>query len=76
METLIKSNDLILIGYVESLLRGAAIEHVVLDTNMSVLEGSVGAIPRRVVVHGDDFHRARVILHEVGLAHEFADDQG
>ena len=76
METLIKSNDLILIGYVESLLRGADISHVVLDTNMSVLEGSVGAIPRRVVVNAHDINRARVILHDVGLAHEFANDKG
>lgn len=71
METLIKSNDLVLIGYVEALLRGADIDHVVLDTNMSVLEGSVGAIPRRVVVHTRDMNRARVIMHDVGLAHEF-----
>ncbi|MHA1546977.1 MAG: putative signal transducing protein [Alphaproteobacteria bacterium] len=74
MQTLVKSNDLVLIGYVEALLRGADIDHVVLDTNMSVLEGSVGAIPRRVVVHAQDINRARVILHDVGLAHEFADD--
>jgi len=76
LETLIKSNDLILIGYVESLLRGADINHVVLDTHMSILEGSVGAIPRRVVVNTRDISRARVILHEVGLAHEFTDDKG
>jgi hypothetical protein len=47
----------------------------VLDQNMSILEGSVGVIPRRILVHEDDNRAARQVLADAGLAHELrADD--
>ena len=65
-----KSNDIVLIGFVRSLLDDAGIENVLLDTNMSVLEGSIGILPQRIVVWEDDFDEARGLLREAGLAHE------
>jgi hypothetical protein len=42
---------------------------------MSIIEGSLGVLPRRILVHEDDNLAARQILHDAGLAHELrADD--
>jgi hypothetical protein len=47
----------------------------VLDQNMSIIEGSLGVLPRRILVHEDDNREARQILEDAGLAHELrADD--
>jgi hypothetical protein len=47
----------------------------VLDQNMSVIEGSLGVLPRRILVHEEDNRAARAILTDAGLAHELrADD--
>ncbi len=73
MKTLVKSNDPVLMGYVRSLLKGADIVHFDLDANMSIMEGSVGIIPRRVMVADDEIGSARTLLHEAGLAHECAE---
>jgi hypothetical protein len=46
----------------------------VLDQNMSVLEGSLGILPRRVLVPEEDLIRARRLLADAGLAHELRPD--
>jgi len=63
-------------GYVCSLLEGERITHFVLDGNMSIMEGSVGVIPRRVMVADDEIGAARTLLHEAGLAGECAEPDG
>jgi hypothetical protein len=70
MQELLRSNDLVLISFVEALLREADIAHLVLDGHMSVLEGSVGALPRRVLVDEDQHARAERLLAAEGLGHE------
>lgn len=70
MEELVRTNDLVLISYVEALLRDAGIEPLVVDQNMSVVEGSLGVLPRRVLVTGDDLDRARHILKSAGIGEE------
>jgi hypothetical protein len=65
-----RTNDVVLVSAVGALLDGADIHHLVLDQNMSVLEGSLGVIPRRILVHDDDVGQARTVLTEAGLAHE------
>lgn len=65
-----KSNDVVLIGFVRSLLDDAGIDNVLLDTNMSVLEGSIGILPQRIAVWEEDLVAARGLLREAGLAHE------
>lgn len=62
MIELIRTNDLILISWLTAHLEGAGIGHVVLDAHTSVLEGSIGAIPRRVMVLATDEEQARTIL--------------
>jgi len=74
MRELVRTNDVVLVSAIEALLDGADIGHLVLDQNMSILEGSVGVIPRRILVHEDDNRAARRLLKDAGLAHELRPD--
>jgi hypothetical protein len=69
-----RTNDMVLVSAVGALLDGADIHHLVLDSNMSVVEGSLGVLPRRILVHDDDAKAARRLLTEAGLGHELRDD--
>jgi len=66
MKELFKTNDPVLLSFATSLLADQNIEAVVLDSHTSVLEGSIGAIPRRLMVEDDDYERARRLLVEAG----------
>ncbi len=70
MEELIRTNDLVLISFVEALLKDADIGYLVADQAMSALEGMVGAFPRRVLIDADDADRARRLIVDAGLGHE------
>lgn len=70
MREIVRTNDPVLLSAIEALLNGAGIEHMVLDQNMSVLEGSLGFLQRRIVVATDQETAARNILRDAGLAHE------
>ena len=48
MREIVRTNDAVLITAIEALLKGAGIRHMVLDQNMSVLDGSLGMLPRRI----------------------------
>ena len=70
LREIMRTNDMVLVSAVGALLDGANIHHLVLDQNMSVIEGSLGIIPRRILVHEDADLQARRVLTEAGLAHE------
>ena len=70
MKELIRTNDAVVISFVESLLKDAGIGCFVADQNMSVLDGSIGVLPRRVMVVDDDLAAARRILADAGIANE------
>lgn len=74
LRELVRTNNAVLISAVGALLEGAGIEHIVLDQHMSVLEGSLGMLPRRILVAEDDVTPARRILTDAGLAHELRPD--
>lgn len=76
MIELIKTNNIVTISFVEALLNEEGIEFLVLDQNMSILEGSIGAIPRRVMVRNEALQRARRILQEADLGHELKASTG
>jgi hypothetical protein len=76
MREIVRTNDAVLITAIEALLKGAGIRHMVLDQNMSVLEGSLGIMPRRILVDEDSAARARRLLTDAGLAHELRPDAG
>ena len=68
MRTLTLSNDPVRLSFLAALLRDAGIESVVLDAYVSAVEGSIGAIPRRLAVLAEDEGRARRVLAEAGEA--------
>ncbi len=74
MRELVRTNDAVLISAIEALLKGAHIDHLVVDQNMSVLEGSIGIFPRRILVGEHEFEAARRLLEEAGFAHELRRD--
>jgi len=67
MKILLQTNDAVLISFVESLLNEANIHHAVLDGHMSVMEGSLGVLPRRVLVEDADWRRAVQLIKEAGV---------
>jgi len=75
MIELIRTNDAVVISYIESLLRDAGIGFFVADQNMSVLDGSIGVLPRRIMVVDDDAEAARRLLTDAGFAKEIRRDR-
>ena len=75
MRELVRTNDIVLVSAIGALLDGANIHHLVVDQNMSVIDGSIGVLPRRILVHDDDDREARQLLSDAGLAHELRPDE-
>jgi Putative prokaryotic signal transducing protein len=74
LRELIRVNDPVLVSAVGALLDGAGIRYLVLDQNMSVIEGSLGILPRRILVNERCVDEARRLLEEAGLGHELRPD--
>lgn len=70
MEELLRTTDITLIPLVKSLLDEQGIVSFELDVNMSVLEGSIGIFPRRLMVRADQADDARRILRLSGVKFE------
>jgi hypothetical protein len=68
MRIVAMSNDLVRLSFLSALLRDAGIGCVLLDGNVSAVEGSIGAFPRRLAVAAGDEARARQVLAEAGEA--------
>ena len=73
MVEIVRTNDIVLVGFLQSLLENANIPVLVADGHMSVLEGSIGAFPRRLLVPEDHGRQARRLVREAGLAAELRD---
>jgi hypothetical protein len=69
MAELVRTNDLAVISAIEGLLGGADIPYQVADRNMSVLEGSIGAIQMRILVADECETEARELLADADLGH-------
>ncbi|MCB1480189.1 MAG: DUF2007 domain-containing protein [Rhodobiaceae bacterium] len=69
MVELLRTNDVVALSYVRALLSEAGIGHMIMDENMSVLEGSIGVIPRRVLVEDESRDQAARILADADLGH-------
>jgi hypothetical protein len=64
MKELLRTNDTVRLSWLQALLSSAGIETVVLDRHTSIIEGSIGAIPRRLMVPDEEWARARDLLAE------------
>ncbi|WP_173931027.1 DUF2007 domain-containing protein [Chelativorans sp. Marseille-P2723] len=67
MVELIRTNDAVIISFVESLLRDAGIGYMVADQNMSIMEGSLGVLPRRILVAEEEAAEAHKLLADAGV---------
>ncbi len=67
MRELLRTNDLVLISYLDATLAAEGIPLLVLDGNASVVDGSIGLLPRRLMVDDDDLAAARAVVEALGL---------
>ncbi len=67
MTELLRTTDIVLLSYVNSLLSDAGIPVLVADVHVSSVEGSIGAFPRRVLIAAEDWNESVAILTEAGL---------
>jgi hypothetical protein len=67
MRELIRTNDLVLLSYASHVLEEEGITPYVFDNHMSAMEGSIGALPRRLMVEEDDFTRAAWVLGNASI---------
>eukprot|EP00439_Symbiodinium_sp_Y106_P088829 s1_g1365.t1 len=62
VKELLRTNDVVLLSFLEARLQGEGIEPFILDMNASIVEGSIGILPRRLMVIDEDFERAKGIV--------------
>lgn len=74
MQEIVRTNDAVLITAIEALLKSADILCFIADQNMSVMEGSLGFLPRRILVSDDDMQRATQLLTEAGYGNALKSD--
>ena len=73
MVEILRTNDLVLISVIESILKAERVAYFVADQNMAAAEGSLGFLPRRVLVDAKQKERARRLIVEAGLGKELLD---
>ena len=64
MKELLRSNDPTVIAFAKALLNGEGIALFEMDVNMSILEGSIGILPRRIMVRDEDLFRATAVMRD------------
>ena len=65
MKEVIRTNNLILISRVQTILDETGIQNKLLDTHASNIEGNISAIQRRLVVSNDDFHQSQKLINDL-----------
>ncbi|WP_017932570.1 putative signal transducing protein [Robiginitomaculum antarcticum] len=70
MVTVIKTNNIVTLSFAEAVLKDSDIHCFVADTHSSIIEGSIGIIPRRIMILDEDSAAARRALELAGLAEE------
>jgi hypothetical protein len=68
MKELLRTNDLVRLSWAEAMLADAGIETLVLDQHTSIVEGSIGAIQRRLMVAEGNYRRACALIATAGDA--------
>lgn len=68
MREILRSNDPVLINFVVVLLRDASLSPQLVDEHVSAIEGSIGALPRRVLIADDELPQAKRVMQEADLS--------
>ncbi|MCB1529113.1 MAG: DUF2007 domain-containing protein [Hyphomicrobiaceae bacterium] len=74
MRELLRTNDQVLLSFVQALLRDAGITALLADSNMSIMEGSIGMLPRRLLVAEEHIAAARQVLQDADLGQWVKED--
>ena len=69
MRAVLKTIDPVVLNYAANVLEQEGIEAVIFDTHASVMDGSMGFLPRRLMVLDEDFDRALKLLRQVVPGH-------
>ncbi len=64
MKELLRTNNFVYLSFAQAVLKDAGVDVLVFDSHMSVMEGSLGVLPRRLMVAVDELARAKKILAE------------
>ncbi|MDO8884617.1 MAG: DUF2007 domain-containing protein [Pseudotabrizicola sp.] len=64
MKELLRTNDITVIAYAQTLLQGEGIATFEMDVHMSILDGSLGILPRRLMVRDQDLFMARTVMRD------------
>ncbi len=75
MKELLRSNDPVLMSFLDALLGDAGIPFTIVDQNMSIIEGSIGILQQRVLVADDSLDAARRLVRDAGLEAELPPDR-
>lgn len=67
MKELIRTNNPATLAFAQALLEGEGIDHFVMDVHMSIFEGSIGILPRRLMVRDQDHTPARRAMRDNGI---------
>jgi hypothetical protein len=67
MREVLRSNDLVLLSFAGHTLSEAGIAHMIFDCHTSAVEGSIGVLPRRLMVNEDDIEAARRVLRNASV---------
>ena len=73
MKQLIRTTDIVTISHIQAILDAEGIATFELDVNMSVLDGSLGILPRRIMVADDEYDDAVKLITDAGLAMELSE---
>jgi hypothetical protein len=70
MEEVMRTNDTVLLSFADAILREAGLHPLLFDTNMSIMEGSIGILPRRLMLPESEVETGRSLLVEAGIGQE------
>lgn len=70
-----RTNNVVALSLAQSLLKDADIAFLLADENMSIMEGSIGLLPKRLLVDSDEIIRARRLMNDAGLGDELRDEK-
>jgi hypothetical protein len=68
MIELLRTNDPVILSYIQAVLGDADVPSFLLDSNMSIMDGSIGVLPRRLMINDDDAARVRGLLDDPVIA--------
>ncbi len=74
MREILRTNDAVVLSFAKTVLEDAGVEVMQADTHISIMEGSIGVFPRRLLVWDDDWARARQALQGADLGNWLKDD--